>query len=108
MTQAPSIPSGDTYSRRLPPHRGAVILVLGIISLVLCSLCGIFAWVMGNRDLSEMQSGQMDPSGQGLTQAGRVLGIIGACLLVIQCLVGVVYALMAIGLIAGAAGGAVR
>jgi len=49
---------------RLAPHRGSVILVLGII-----------AWVMGNGDLREMDAGRMDPSGRGLTDAGRILGM---------------------------------
>src|SRR5688572_29363321 len=33
------------------PHRGGQILALGILSLVVCSPLGVFAWVMGNSDL---------------------------------------------------------
>src|SRR5262245_41781377 len=53
---------GERRSRRrmdLTPHRGTLILVLGILSLVICGLLGPFAWVMGNNDLREMRAGNM-------------------------------------------------
>ena len=60
------------------PHRGVLILVLGIVSIVMgCGfLTGIPAWVMGNNDLKEMDQGIMDPSGRGMTQGGRIIGMI--------------------------------
>ena len=76
--------SGPT-SQYLKPHRGGVVLTFGILSLVSC-LCSYFsilglgfsisAWVMANNDLKEMAMGTMDPSGQGTTQAGKILGIV--------------------------------
>ena len=46
----------------LEPHRGTLILVLGILSLVLCSFfTGIPAWIMGKDDLAKIKAGQMDP-----------------------------------------------
>lgn len=71
---APPVP-GPSYGS-VRPHRGAVILVLGILGLVACFPLGMVAWIMANRDLRAMQAGQMDPSGEGLTRAGKVLGII--------------------------------
>jgi hypothetical protein len=63
------------------PHRGILILVLGILGFVIgCPLFGIFAWVMGNNDLQKMRAGLMDPEGKGLTQAGKILGIVHLCL----------------------------
>jgi len=73
------------------PHRGTLILTLGIISIVLSSLSvcsygllgviglimGICAWVMGQRDLRRMRTNAMDPQGQGSTQAGWICAIIG-------------------------------
>ena len=69
-------------------HRGALILTLGILSLVLCPLqvLGPVAWTMGNNDLAAMRSGRMDPSGEGITQAGRICGIIGTVLLALSCI----------------------
>jgi predicted Zn finger-like uncharacterized protein len=86
------------YRRELPrrdsePHRGVLILVLGIISLaaVFLSMCyglgvliglplGITAWVLGNGDLRKIKNHEMDEEGLGLTQAGWICGIIGTIL----------------------------
>jgi hypothetical protein len=65
-------------------HRGTIILVFGILSLVVCPFFGIAAWVMGNTDLEEMDWGRMDPSGRDLTKAGRICGMVGTGLLVLQ------------------------
>lgn len=59
------------------PHRGGTILAFGILGLVFgCPVFAVVAWNMGTTDLLEMQSGRMDASGRGLTQAGRVLGMV--------------------------------
>jgi hypothetical protein len=73
----------------LPPHRGTLILVLGILGLVVCGFLGPVAWIMGNTDLKEIRAGRMDPEGEGLTNGGRILGIISTVLLVLSfcCLV---------------------
>ena len=68
----------------MKPHRGATILVLGILGIVLCPFFGPAAWVMGSTDLQQMAARQMDSSGRDLTQAGRVCGIVGTILLVLQ------------------------
>jgi len=62
------------------PHRGSLILVFGILSLMTCFVFGIVAWIMGKGDLARMADGTMDPSGEGLTRAGVILGIVAACL----------------------------
>lgn len=72
---------------RLEPHRGTTILVLGILGLVVCAICGIFAWVMGNEDMAKIRAGRMDPEGEGMTQAGRIMGIIASVLLIIGVLI---------------------
>jgi len=56
------------------------VLVLGILGIVLCFILGIIAWVMGSGDLKEMKEGKRDPSGEQLTKAGMICGIIGTCL----------------------------
>jgi hypothetical protein len=71
----------------MKPHRGTLILVLGILSLVVCSPLGIAAWVMGAGDLKQMDAGTMDPSGRGNTQAGKICGIIGTILLIIGVII---------------------
>ena len=62
--------------RSVQPHRGVMILVLGIVSLLTCFLVGIVAIIMGRRDLDLMKRGMMDPEGKGMTQAGVILGIV--------------------------------
>jgi predicted Zn finger-like uncharacterized protein len=66
-------------------HRGAMVLTLGILSIVICGFLGPVAWVMGNNDLAAMRAGRMDNSGEGLTQAGRILGIISSIMLILGC-----------------------
>ena len=84
----PPIENVQAYPAGQPmrPHRGVMILVFGIIGLLCCIVFGILAWVMGNGDLKEMDAGRMDPSGRGLTQAGKICGIVSVAL----ALVGVV------------------
>jgi hypothetical protein len=77
-------PRGRGYRRDLMPHRGSAVLTLGILSLIPCVITalilGIIAVVMGQSDLQEMRAGRMDPEGEGITNAGRICGIIGICL----------------------------
>jgi hypothetical protein len=82
----------------MKPHRGTLILILGILGLVVCGPLGIAAWVMGAGDLKEMDAGTMDPAGRGATQAGKICGIIGTILMIIGVVIGIlVVALGAIG-----------
>lgn len=60
----------------LRPHRGGLILTFGILGVLCCMPFGIVAWVMGAADLKEIRAGRMDPSGQGMTQAGMIIGMI--------------------------------
>ena len=70
----------------MKPHRGTLILVLGILGLLICGFLGIPAWIMGNNDLKEMDAGGMDPAGRGNTNAGRICGMIGTALGVLELL----------------------
>ncbi len=81
----------ELQNASLRAHRGVMILVFGILSLVLgCFPIGIAAWVMGNNDLKAIRAGQMDPTGEGLTQGGRICGMIATILAVIGLIVFVV------------------
>jgi predicted Zn finger-like uncharacterized protein len=72
--------------RHLQPHRGTTILVLGILSFFcLTPIFGPMAWVMGSKDLKEMRARRMDRSGEGVTNAGRICGIISTILFLIAC-----------------------
>lgn len=87
MTEVQQVPIGPADSQMPPqqlmPHRGGLILALGILGIVCCFICGIIAWVMGNGDLRQMDAGRMDPSGRGLTQAGKICGMVSVILQIV-------------------------
>ncbi|AFT68424.1 hypothetical protein B5T_00136 [Alloalcanivorax dieselolei B5] len=66
-----------------PNHRGALVLTLGLISLLVFQPLGIAPWVIGVQDLRAMREGRMDPEGRSTTLAGMVLGIIAIVLFVL-------------------------
>ena len=101
-SQPPAGPTGPQAPPQQPlkPHRGGIVLALGILGIVVCFICGIIAWVMGNNDIRQMNAGTMDPSGRGLTQAGKICGMIGV-ILTISVLV-IYLLILLIGIIAGA------
>ena len=78
---------GGEPSGQVESHRGAVVLVLGILGLIVCPIIGIIAWVMGNTDLQKMQAGQMDREGEGLTKAGKICGMISVILAIVMILI---------------------
>jgi hypothetical protein len=111
--------------RDCEPHRGSLILTLGIVSIPLaliaasCSCCSygiggiagviglalaIPAWVMGHRDLAKMQAGTMDPEGQGSTQGGMICGIIGTALNALGLLLAIIMVIFLIVILATSGG----
>jgi hypothetical protein len=64
---------------------GTTVLVLGILSLVVCGALGPFAWSMGTKALREIEANPGVPwSNRGNVTAGRICGIVGTVLLVVQ------------------------
>ena len=111
--QAPVAQTVTVIPSQLEPHRGVLILILGICGLVFafpgcfcCVLldiiplaCGIIAWVMGNGDLREMAAGRMDPSGRGLTQAGKICGMIGVILAILALAISLIFILVQLAML---------
>jgi DNA-directed RNA polymerase subunit M/transcription elongation factor TFIIS len=123
----------DRPRRSRRPHRGGLILGLGISALALtllagvgmaivgaCALpmpvvglaLGIVSWVMGNGDLKQIRARRMDRAGEGQTQTGRIMGmvsvilnIVGLCLCGGLVVVGLVFGLAILGMGAAGAGG---
>jgi uncharacterized membrane protein YidH (DUF202 family) len=91
--QPPAGPAGPQTppQQSLKPHRGGVVLALGILGIVVCFICGIIAWVMGNNDIRQMNAGTMDSSGRGLTQAGKICGIISVILVIVGLVIWVLF-----------------
>lgn len=69
------------------PHRGGLILTLGLLGLLMFAPLGIVAWVLGNKDLSAMRQGSMDKNGEGMTLAGKVIGILATALMIFGIIV---------------------
>ena len=100
---APIGPQEPTQSQ-LSPHRGTLILVLGILSIVCCFICGIVAWVMGNKDLQQMAAGTMDRSGEGLTRAGKICGMVGVIIAIVCIVLQLIFMLLGFSMFALRAG----
>jgi uncharacterized membrane protein YjgN (DUF898 family) len=89
------------YAREHP--QGTAILVLGIVSIVACGLTGPFAWTMGNNAMRDVDQYPYAYTNRSNIQAGRILGIVGTGLLVLQLLSVVgFFVLLAVGSLAGA------
>lgn len=104
MTQAPIPPTGGEMGG-VRPHRGTMILVFGILGLVVCVIFGIFAWVWGKADLEAMAAGEMDRSGEGMTMAGKICGMISCILTAVGLCIFLGYLVLAATVLAGAAAG---
>ncbi len=106
MTQMPP-PTPPGPVQHLQPHRGVMILVFGILGLVICVIFGIVAWVMGGGDLRAMAEGRMDPTGEGLTKAGKICGMISVVLTIVGIVIWILVTVLLVGAgVAGAASGA--
>jgi ABC-type Fe3+ transport system permease subunit len=58
-------------------------LVLGILGVVLCPLCGPVAWVLGRKAEQEVDASGGRIGGRGLGTAGKILGIVGTLFIVL-------------------------
>jgi predicted Zn finger-like uncharacterized protein len=82
------------------PHRGVLILILGIAS-ILVNCCGFTFWIawitggiglwLGGADLKAMDRGEMDPAGRGMTKIGWICSIVGLVLSVLLLCGGCIY-----------------
>ena len=86
----------DGSSSQLKSHRGGLVLALSIVSWLLCFVFGVAAWVMANDDLREMAAGRMDPSGEGLTKAGKIIAMIQLALMAVGIVFWIVLAALTI------------
>ena len=81
----------------LPNAPGAVpALVLGIIGIVLCQVCGPFAWWQGKQAEDAIAAAPGSYGGKGLATAGKILGIVGTVLLGFWILFAIGYVLIII------------
>jgi len=73
------------------PHRGTLVLVLGLVGMLIFSPLGLVAWVLGVQELRAMDRGQRDPAGRGMALAGMIFGILATVMLVVFLVTAGVY-----------------
>lgn len=85
--------SQEAPRRDSMPHRGGLVMTLGILGLVFLPFCGLVgltlslcAWWMGRTDLARMREGVMDREGETNERVGVICGMIGAPLNVLWLL----------------------
>lgn len=73
-------------------------LVMGILGILLCGVLSPFAWSIGVKELTAIDSGLRPPENRQTANAGRILGIVGTALLIIGIVIlTVVIALILMG-----------
>jgi predicted Zn finger-like uncharacterized protein len=92
--------AGAGTSGGMRPHRGVMILILGIASIIV-NCCGFTFWLawplggvgvwLGGADLKAMDRGEMDPAGRGMTKIGWICSIVGLVLSVLLLCGGCIY-----------------
>ena len=92
----------DEEDSDVQPHRGVLILVLGILSIILACI-PLAGWIlggismsMGSHDERLMEQHVMDRSGRGMTKAGQVCGIIGVFLSTVTFILNVYFTVSSI------------
>ncbi|KQV74195.1 hypothetical protein ASC61_03755 [Aeromicrobium sp. Root344] len=58
-------------------------MVLGILSVAVCGLLAPIAWSIGGKAVKEIDANPGAYSGRGEANAGKILGIVGSCLLIV-------------------------
>jgi phosphotransferase system glucose/maltose/N-acetylglucosamine-specific IIC component len=84
------------YGPQQEHPQATTILILGILSVLLCSFVGPFAWVMGRRALTEIDNSGGMLGGRGSVMAGYICGIIASVLLILGLVIAVVVIVIAV------------
>lgn len=94
---APQQP-GQQQPYHLPPKhpQATAALILGILGIAACGLCAPFAWSIGGKAVREIDANPAAYSGRSEANAGKILGIVGTCLIVLAVVA--VVGLFAIGI----------
>jgi hypothetical protein len=59
-------------------------MILGILGIAACQLLAPIAWVMGSRAVKEIDANPAAYSGRSEANAGKILGIVGSCLVIVM------------------------
>ena len=78
-----TFPQSSAYPEQ---SQATTILVLGILGIICCGPLGIAAWIMGNNELAAIDAGRRNPEGRSTANAGRIMGIVAAVLMILGVL----------------------
>jgi hypothetical protein len=67
--------------------QATLVLILGILSLVICSLIAPFAWVLGKRAVREIDASGGTLGGRTQAQVGYIMGMVVTILMIIGVVV---------------------
>lgn len=90
-------PNKDTLSQgnygAMPLPNATATLVLGILSIVICFICGIVALVLANKDIALYKNnpGLYSEASYNNVKAGRICAIIGIALQVVGLIVYIIF-----------------
>lgn len=77
-------PPQAPYNQAGASSNAIIALVLGILSYIMCPvILGIGAWIMGKKELAEINAGRSSDAGRMIANIGMWLGIINVVLAVI-------------------------
>jgi hypothetical protein len=89
--------TGDQSLGYVAPHRGGLVLVLGLLGFAgICPIFSFLAWIMGSHDLREIRAGRMDRTGESATLAGMIFGMIVSLLWLAAAVILSIVALIAL------------
>jgi hypothetical protein len=90
-------------SRDCEPHRGSMIMVMGILSFFVAGLIlGPITWILGRSDLKKMREGTMDPEGESQTRTGVLCAMISTIIHGVGLVIGLIIAVLMIVVFGGA------
>jgi len=92
----PTPPPQTPYNQSGASSNAIIALVLGILSYIMCPvILGIAAWIMGKKELNEIDAGRSPDAGRVIAKIGMWLGIINVILAIIGIII--FFILMAFG-----------
>jgi outer membrane protein assembly factor BamE (lipoprotein component of BamABCDE complex) len=100
----PARSRGRSARRKLKPHKGQLLLSLGILSFLVPLIAAPITWLMARSDLKEMDAGRMDPSGRPQTKTASRLAIVSMLLWSFCLLCGLGYQMLEGGVLISAVG----
>ena len=75
----------------LEPHRGTLLIIFAILGWLTCPIFSLVAYFMAKGDMQKMRKGWMDRSGEGTTNAAKIISLINLLLIIIPGALGLLF-----------------